>query len=507
MFNQFVYICNRLHYCTMRNLFLNNTCLAERLSRFFTLVLGVLLLNACSPKKVTASDFGENFPLEQMLRIEKSIKEPVFKNKVYNILDFGAVADGKTMATASIKKAIETCSKNGGGMVLVPAGKFLSGPIHLESNVNLHVSEGAEILFSTNPQDFYPLVHTSFEGMELMNYSPLIYAKNKKNIAITGKGTLNGQASSANWWPWKGKTSEGSIYGWNPGDPSQLDKGNLPALMDMAENNVPLEQRIFGNGHYLRPNFIEPFECENVLIKDVSIINAPFWIIHPLKSKNVIVDGVNIKSHGPNNDGCDPEYSQNVLIKNTTFNTGDDCIAIKAGRDAEGRRVGIMTENVIVRDCKMIDGHGGVVIGSEMSAGVKNVFVYNCFMDSPLLDRAIRLKTNTRRGGTVDGFYVKNLTVGQVKEAVLHITMNYAIYGDQKGNNIPTIKNIFLEDVKVKNGGKYAIFAEGLDQSKIQNITFKNVTIDKVAENFKLKNVENLKLINTTINNQKIEKP
>lgn len=481
--------------------------LFKRLSLAFPVLFILFLLNSCLAKKQADANFGESFPMEEMLRIEKSIKEPVFKNVTYNILDFGAVADGKTMATASIKKAIETCSKNGGGKVLVPAGKYLTGPIHLENNVNLHIAEGAELLFSTNPDDFYPLVHTSFEGMELMNYSPLIYAKNKKNIAITGKGTLNGQASKENWWAWKGKTSEGSIYGWNPGDPSQLDEGNLPLLMKMSEDNVPIAKRTFGNGKYLRPNFIEPFECENVLIKDINIINAPFWIIHPLKSKNIIVDGVNIKSHGPNNDGCDPEYSQNVLIKNTTFNTGDDCIAIKAGRDAEGRRVGIMTENVIVRDCKMIDGHGGVVIGSEMSAGVKNVFVYNCFMDSPELDRAIRLKTNTRRGGVVDGFFVKNLTVGQVKEAVLHITMNYGIYANQTGNFIPTIKNIYLENVTVKNSGKYAIFADGLENSKIENITFKNVKIDKVKENFLLKNVENLKVIDTYINNEKIIMP
>lgn len=481
--------------------------LLKRLYLALPILLAVYLLNSCVAKKHAKADFGENFPMEEMLRIEKSIKEPVFKNITYNVLDFGAIADGKTMATESFRKAIETCSKNGGGKVLVPAGKYLTGPIHLENNVNLHISEGAEILFSTNPDDFYPLVHTSFEGMELMNYSPLIYAKNKKNIAITGKGTLNGQASKENWWPWKGVTSEGNSYGYTKGDPSQLDEANLPLLMKMSEDNVPIDKRTFGNGKYLRPNFIEPFECENVLIKDITIINAPFWIIHPLKSKNIIVDGVNIKSHGPNNDGCDPEYSQNVLIKNTTFNTGDDCIAIKAGRDAEGRRVGIMTENVIVRDCKMIDGHGGVVIGSEMSAGVKNVFVYNCFMDSPELDRAIRLKTNTRRGGAVDGFFVKNLTVGQVKEAVLHITMNYGIYANQTGNFIPTIKNIYLENVTVKNSGKYAIFADGLENSKIENITFKNVKIDKVKENFLLKNVENLKVINTYINNEKIIMP
>lgn len=480
--------------------------LAERFSTPLVYALLFLFGVSCSPKIAAPADLGESFPMAQMLSLEKSIKEPVFKDKTYNILDFGAVADGKTMATESIRKAIQTCSKNGGGKVLVPAGKYLTGPIHLENNVNLHIAEGAELLFSTNPND-YPLVHTSFEGMELMNYSPLIYAKNKKNIAVTGKGTLNGQASSAKWWPWKGKSSESSRYGYVDGQPSQLDKANLPALMEMAEKNIPISERIFGNGHYLRPNFIEPFECENVLIQGVNIINAPFWILHPLKSTNVIIDGVNIKSHGPNNDGCDPEYSKNVLIKNTTFNTGDDCIAIKAGRDAEGRRVGITTENIIVRDCKMIDGHGGVVIGSEMSAGVKNVFVYNCFMDSPELDRAIRLKTNTRRGGTVDGLYVKNITVGQVKEAVLHITMNYGVYENQTGNFLPTIQNILMEDVKVKNGGKYAIIADGLASSPIKNITFKNVTIDKVKENFKLNHVENLKLINTTINQQKINLP
>lgn len=474
------------------------TSVRARLSVLLLAFGSVIFLNGCSSAGSSASDSGavDSFPMERMLKLEKSIKEPEFRNATYNIVNYGAVADGKTLATESIRKAILACSKDGGGRVIVPAGKFLTGPIHLENNVNLHLVEGAEILFSTNPNDFYPLVHTSFEGMELMNYSPLIYAKNKKNIAVTGKGILNGQASTENWWTWKGSDK----YGWQKGMPSQLDPNNLPALMEMADKNVPVSQRTFGNGKYLRPNFIEPFECENVLIQGVTIINAPFWILHPIKSKNIIVDGVNIWSHGPNNDGCDPEYSQNVLIKNSIFNTGDDCIAIKAGRDEEGRRVGIMTENVIVRDCKMIDGHGGVVIGSEMSAGVKNVFVYNNHMDSPELDRAIRLKTNSVRGGTVDGLYVKNITVGEVKEAVLHITMNYKDYSNRTGNAIPQIRNILLEDVTVKNGGKYAIFAEGLENSKIQNITFKNVTIDKVKANFNVKFVENLKLINTKIN-------
>lgn len=472
----------------------------------FAVLAGALIFASCKSEQssVLAKQLQE--PWNNLKQIEQAINEPFFRNANYNVIAFGAVADGKTFCTANFKKAIETCSKEGGGRVIVPKGKYLTGAIHLEDNVNLHLEEGAEILFSINPED-YPMVHTSFEGLELMNYSPLIYAYNKKNIAVTGKGILNGQANETNSWPWKGSTSEGHIYGFVEGQPSQKDKGNLPALMEMAEKNVPVAQRIFGKGHYLRPNFFEPFGCTNVMIQGVKIVDAPFWILHPIKCTNVIVDGVNIQSHGPNNDGCDPEYSKNVLIKNCTFNTGDDCIAIKAGRDEEGRRVGIMSENIIVRDCHMIDGHGGVVIGSEMSAGVKNVYVEDCTMDSPNLDRAIRLKTNSKRGGVVDGVYVRNIKVGKVKEAVLHITMNYSVYGNQTGNFIPEIKNIYLENFTVDDAGDYAIFADGLEKSKIDNVVFKNVKIKKVKENFSLKHITNLQVIDTYIDGKKVAQP
>ncbi len=455
--------------------------------------------------------FGQNeaFDLQngwkQLKTVEKEIIYPQFQNKDYSILDFGAQAIENYNNSEAFRKTIETCSKNGGGRVIVPKGKFLTGPIHLENNVNLHLEEGSEILFSTNPDDYYPLVHTSFEGLELMNYSPLIYAFNKKNIAVTGKGVLNGQADKNNWWPWKGSNSENIDFGYKVGGPSQQDESNLPQLMLMAENNTPVDERVFGKNHYLRPNFIEPFECENILIQGIKIINAPFWIIHPVKSKNITIDGVHIESHGPNNDGCDPEYSKNVLIKNCIFNTGDDCIAIKAGRDSEGRRIAIKSENIIVRDCKMMDGHGGVVIGSEMSAGVSNVFVENCIMDSPNLDRAIRIKTNTKRGGTVDGLYVRNLKVGKVKESVLRINMNYSVYGNQTGNFIPEVKNIYLENITVEDGGKYAIYADGLEKSKIKNVVLNNVKIKKVKEPFSITHIENLKITNSKINNQKIE--
>jgi polygalacturonase len=443
---------------------------------------------------------SESDPWKNMESIVKNISQTHFSDKTYNIKDFGAVADGKTSNTLAFEKAIKECAKNGGGKVVVSNGKYLTGPIHLESNVNLHLEDQAEILFSTNSKE-YPLVHTSWEGTELMNYSPLIYAKNKTNVAITGKGTLNGQADSSNWWIWSG----GKNYGWKKGIPSQNDPENRQVLIDMAEKGVPVTERIFGEGRYLRPSFVEFFECNTVLIKDVKIINAPFWILHPIKTNNMIIDGVTVNSHGPNNDGCDPEYSQNIIIRNCTFNTGDDCIAIKSGRDADGRRVGIPSKNIIVQNCKMIDGHGGVVIGSEISAGVNNVFVENCVMDSPNLDRAIRIKTNSKRGGIIEDVFVRNLEVGTVKECVLKLNMFYNVYGSQTGNFIPTIRNINLENVTVKNGGKYSVWAEGYKESPVENITLKNVKIEKVDSLYLLKNVKNINFINTYINEKKVE--
>lgn len=438
---------------------------------------------------------------KKMEAVIKSVKNPVFPDKEYNIIQYGAQPDTAFDNTAAITKAIQQCNQNGGGTVVVPKGKYLCSAIHLESNVNFHLDKDAEILFSTEPKDYYPLVHTSFEGTEFMNYSPLVYAYNKTNVAITGEGILNGQAAIDNWWPW----SSSEQYGWKKGIPSQSDPLNRLRLVEMAENNIPVSERVFGEGHYLRPHFVEFFECKNILIQGITIINAPFWVIHPIKSENVIVDGVTINSHGPNNDGCDPEYSKNVIIKNCTFNTGDDCIAIKSDRDADGRRVSMKSENIIVQNCTMYDGHGGVTIGSEISGGVSNVFVENCKMSSPNLDIAIRLKTNTKRGGLIENFYVRNIEIGQVKEAVLKADMFYNVHGNQNGTFIPRIENIYLENVKEKNGGKYSILAKGRIESPIKNITFENVTVEIVKEPYSVENVENLKFINTTINGKLIK--
>lgn len=458
------------------------------------LTFGSSILSCKETKKEEKKEIGDVF--QGADSIVSSIQIPQFPDKQFNILDYGGNADGKMNNSVPIKRAIEACSDAGGGKVIIPPGDFLTGPIHLKSNVNLHLEAGATVLFTTDKSAYLPVVHTSYEGVELMNYSPLIYAYKQKNIAITGKGTFDGQAGNENWWPWCGSSNYGHIEG----TPQQRDDHNLPRLRTMNEESVPVSKRIFGEGHQLRPTFLEPFECENVLIQGVTFTNAPFWVIHPIKSNSVTVDGVTVTSHGPNNDGCDPEYSKNVHIVNCTFDTGDDCIAIKSGRNNDGRRVNIPSENIVVENCVMKDGHGGVVMGSEISAGVRNVYVRNCEMDSPNLDRAIRIKTNTLRGGFVENVFVRNIKVGQVKEAVLRINTYYGIYDNQEGNFMPTIKNIHLEDIEVAKGGEYGILIKGRAENPVKNVTLTNVHINGAETDLSVENSEPIQFINSSIN-------
>tara|TARA_R110002050_G_scaffold273113_1_gene417076 strand:+ start:81117 stop:82544 length:1428 start_codon:yes stop_codon:yes gene_type:complete len=452
-----------------------------------------LVFSSCKDKKEETKAAS---PFDEADKIINSIKILEFPDNTLNIIDFGAIADGKTLNTQAIKKAIDSCNSSGGGKVIIPSGNFLTGPIVLKSNVNLHLEEGANVLFTKDKTAYLPAVHTSYEAVEIMNYSPLIYAYKQNNIAVTGKGTFNGQADKENWWPWCGAERYGHIEG----TPHQKEDHNLPRLRTMNENATPVAERVFGEGHQLRPLFIQPFECENVLIQGVTFTNAPFWVIHPIKCNYVRVEGVTVNSHGPNNDGCDPEYSKNVHINNCTFNTGDDCIAIKSGRNEEGRRINIPSENIVVENCDMKDGHGGVVMGSEISAGVRNVYVRNCKMDSPNLDRAIRIKTNTLRGGFVENIFVKNIQVGQVKEAVLKINTYYGIYANQEGNFIPSIKNIHLEDIEVENGGKYGVLIKGRAENPVKNVTLTNVHIKGAETDLSVENSEPIIFKNTTIN-------
>ena len=308
-------------------------------------------------------------PWAALPAILQRIQVPKFPARDFNVTRFGGKADGKTDSSEAFRRAIDEASRAGGGRVVVTEGVFLTGAIHLKSNVNLHIAKGATIRFSPEPKQ-YPIVLTRFEGMECMNYSPFVYAFEQRNIAITGAGTLDGQASCDNWWPWGGKRRCAA-------EPSDQRKARA-VLMDMVETAVPVEKRVFGNGGWLRPMFVQPHRCENVLVEGVTVVNSPMYEVHPVLCRNVTVRDVTVSSHGPNNDGCNPESSADVLIDGCTFDTGDDCIAIKSGRNADGRRLAGPSENIVIRNCTMKDGHGGVTLGSECSGGIRNVYARNC---------------------------------------------------------------------------------------------------------------------------------
>lgn len=423
--------------------------------------------------------------------ILQRIVPPTFPEKIFSILTYGAKNDGITDCTDAIRKAIAACYNAGGGVVVVPSGKFLTGAIHLKSNVNLHLLKNSVILFSTDPKQYLPLVYTRWEGVELMNYSPLIYAYEQENIAVTGEGMLDGQGSNDYWWSWKGNKEDG----WKSGMPNQKKARTL--LMEMAEHNVPVHERIFGEGYYLRPSFIEPYKCKNILISGVTFKNSPMWFIHPTLSENITIKNVTVVGHGPNNDGCDPESSKDVLILGCKFDTGDDCIAIKSGRNADGRRVNIPSENIIIKNCEMKDGHGGVVLGSEISGSVRNVFVEDCVMDSPNLDRALRFKTNSVRGGVIENFFARRITVGEVAEAVVLVDFNYE-EGDA-GAFTPIMRNIVISEVTAQKG-KYGLFLKGYERSPITDMRIENCRFNNMKNDNVIDHVKNLQLVNVIIN-------
>lgn len=428
--------------------------------------------------------------------IVNSIIVPEFPENTFIITEFGAVGDGVTNCTEAFRKAIEACTKAGGGKVVVPKGKYYTGPIHLESNINLHLEKGAIVQFSTKPEDYHPLVFTRWEGVECMNFSPLVYAYEKENIAITGSGVLDGMSSEENWWPWKGRRN----YGWVEGTPQQEDSAYRPALFRMNETEVPARERIFGMNKYLRPQFVQPYKCKNVLIQGITIKNSPMWLIHPVLCENVTVRKVKIISHGPNSDGCDPEACKNVLIEDCYFDTGDDCIALKSGRNHDGFLKGIPCENVVIRNCEMKDGHGGVVIGSEISGGAKYVFAENCKMSSPNLDRAIRIKTNKARGGIIEHVYIRNIEVGEVARSVIIINLMYTMDSEDYVK-LPTVRNIYINNL-ISKKSRYGISLIGLDESKIQDVTITNCDMKNVIGGNRISNVERLKTSNILINDE-----
>lgn len=400
------------------------------------------------------------------------ITVPVFPDRVCSIADYGAVSGGEIMNTKSFAEAISDCAQNGGGKVLVPDGEWLTGPIHLKSNVNLHLEDNAKIVFSSNPNDYLPVVFTRYEGTELYNYSPFVYANGCENIAITGKGKLDGQGK--NWWHWKMKEKESSNR-----------------LYDMALAGVPVEERIFGTEEYLlRPSFIQIVNSKNILLEDFSIKNGPMWTIHPVYSENITIRGINVdieyknikingekSPNGYNNDGIVIDSSKNVLVENCVLNTSDDAIVIKSGKDADGLRVNRPSKNIVIRNCKVIEGHGAITIGSEMSGGVKNVFAYNCEISG--VSVGIRIKSAKGRGGFVENVWVKNISMEKISGNAINIDANYsATVVKPKTEYLPILQNIYFENISGKSIRGSAVFLKGIDgEDVVRNIVLENMKL------------------------------
>jgi Glycosyl hydrolases family 28/Pectate lyase superfamily protein len=389
---------------------------------------------------------------------------PIFSKKVFDIRNFGAKSGGKEKNTIAIQNTIETATKAGGGIVLIPAGTWLTGAIHLEDNVNLFLAKNAELLFSQDPKDYLPAVFSRHEGTECYKFSSFIYANGKKNIAISGQGILNGQGKP--WWKWKDLNMEQQLH-------------------EMGAKGIPVSQRIFDgrNGKVLRPAFFQPVRCSNVLVEGVSFLYGAFWTIAPVYCENVIVRDVKIVTSGeygitPNGDGVDPSSCKDVLIEHCEFNTGDDCIAIKSGRGKDGLRVAIPTENVIVRHCTGLRGHGGIVIGSETAGGIRNIFAFDCHFNGT--ERIVRIKTARGRGGALENMWFNDLSADTIKLEALRINMLYTgtrLPAEPVTSATPRIRNIHYANITCLHAGGSAIEIWGLPEMPVTNVTFDSLSI------------------------------
>ena len=404
------------------------------------------------------------------------LKRPVFPGNTVDIRDYGAVADGKTYNTKAFADAIKACVEIGGGRVLVPEGKWFTGPIHLASNIDLHLAKGAEIIFSDRCEDYLPVVLVRVGGVEIYNYSPLIYARDCENIAITGPGKLNGNANA--WWTMKGKET---------GD-----------FFEMAAQGVPVEERVFGTRQAgIRPSFLCLSGCKNILLEGFTIGSGPNWTIHPIYCDNIIIRKVNVITDGPNNDGIDPDSCRNVLIEHCLFDTGDDCVVLKSGYNEDGWRVGRPTENVVMRYCSSKRGHGGLVIGSEMSGDVRNVYMHDCEFEGT--DRAVRIKSKRGRGGVVENIWAKDLILNNMQREAVILNM---VYGSDRKNisneKAPKFRNIHISNLTCQ-GAPTAILMRALDDSPIEDVTLENIKITSqkgiICENVKGIVFENVSVV------------
>lgn len=420
-----------------------------------------------------------------MKRIEKQIVAPVFPEIEFHIGDFGAAGNGIDDDRPAIQAAIDSCSNRGGGHVVLPAGRYFSrGPIVLKNDVDLHLSKGAELIFSADERDYLPVVLTRWEGTELFNYSPLIYARNMQNIAVTGHGTINGQGSR-NFATWK---------------PRQ--KADQQALRKQGREGAPLHERVYGEGHWLRPAMLELVSCSGVLIENIRIINAPFWSIHPLCCNNITVRGVTVDSTNLNNDGCDPESCRNVLIEDCYFHTGDDAIAIKSGRDNEAWHIGQPTENVIIRRCTFDTEINGLCIGSEISGGVRNVFAEDIHIMRA--SHGLYFKSNLDRGGYIEGIWIRRIRVDRIDRALVKFEPDYK--SESKENHPTRFRDFVLERIHANDVRGIGLDIGGFEHQPVRDVVIRNLEIDHAQTPVSIRNTENLTLQKVFINGNRYDR-
>ena len=386
------------------------------------------------------------------------IPEPDIPNQIFDIRDYGAIPGGLSLNTEAFRRCVDDCHAQGGGIVRVPKGEWLTGPIHLRSKINLHLENEALVRFSTDFTDYLPVVFTRWEGVECYNYSPLIYAIDCENIAVTGQGTFNGAGQA--WWHWK-----------------KLQHDAAKELYHAQFNGIPVEERIFGTEQAaLRPQFLQTIRCRNVLVEGLNFLNGPMWTIHPVYCQDVIIRNVSVKTSGPNGDGLNPDSCCNVLVDGCCFDTGDDCIAINAGMNEDGWRVGIPCENIHIRNCEMSEGHGAISIGSGMSGGVRNLYAHDCRVTGG--DHGIRLKSMRGRGGIIEQVYFENFQLSGLRMEAILLNMYYgASSAESASQAVPTFRDIHIKNVCCDGAGT-AIVLRGLPEQPIQRAIFEGLEIN-----------------------------
>ncbi|MBR3772933.1 MAG: glycoside hydrolase family 28 protein [Alistipes sp.] len=426
-------------------------------------LLTVLMSGACSHPVVSYKTIEVDAPFAM-----EGIRECIFPAQDFSIADYGAVAGGEVSNTEAIARAIEACNKAGGGRVVVPHGEWLTGPIHLLSNVNLHLAEGATLRFTDNPSDYLPAVMTSWEGMECYNYSPLVYAFECENIAITGTGTL---APIMDTWRTWFKRPEPHMEA-------------LKQLYTMASTDVPVEERQMAVGeNNMRPHLIHFNRCKNILLDSFKIRESPFWTIHLFLCDGGIVRNLDVYAHGHNNDGVDIEMSRNFLIENCQFDQGDDAVVIKAGRNQDAWRLNAPSENIVVRNCTVLQGHVLLGIGSEMSGGVRNVYMHDCEVRDSVF-RLFFVKTNHRRGGFVENIWMKRVeaeAMQRVMEVDMDVLYQWRDLVPTYRDSITRIRGLYMEDVTCKR--TQAIYdLKGDARRPIREVELKNITVGEVTD-------------------------